>query len=116
MTSHRILVCGGRNFNNWIALEAILDEFKSISTIECIITGDAPGADACARIWATRSGIEKQVFAARWDDYSRAAGPLRNQEMLDQGKPTMAIVAPGGRGTKDMLTRLKKSKVRVWLV
>ena len=29
------------------------------------------------------------TYPADWDKFGRAAGPIRNQQMLDEGKPNM---------------------------
>src|SRR5262249_16770583 len=40
-----------------------------------------------------------------WDELGKKAGPLRNQRMLDEGKPDLVVAFPGGGGTKDMVRR-----------
>lgn len=42
-----------------------------------------------------------------------AAGPIRNQHMLDIGKPDVVLAFPGGRGTEDMIRRAEKAGVPV---
>jgi hypothetical protein len=58
-------------------------------------------------------------FPAQWTRYGRAAGPIRNQRMLDEGRPTMAYAfhddIANSRGTKDMLERLQQAKIPHWL-
>jgi hypothetical protein len=43
----------------------------------------------------------------------KAAGPIRNQRMIDEGKPDLVIAFPGGRGTADMVSRAKKAGIPV---
>lgn len=45
----------------------------------------------------------------------KAAGPIRNQRMLDEGKPDLVVAFPGGRGTADMVRRAKAAGVPVRL-
>jgi len=45
-----------------------------------------------------------------WDELGKKAGPLRNQRMLDEGKPDLVVAFPGGGGTKDMVSaRLRRA-------
>jgi predicted polyphosphate/ATP-dependent NAD kinase len=41
----------------------------------------------------------------------KAAGIIRNQRMLDEGKPDLVIAFQGGDGTADMVRRANKSKI-----
>ena len=48
-----------------------------------------------------------------WDELGKKAGPLRNQRMLEEGKPELVVAFPGGGGTKDMVRRAVKAGVSV---
>lgn len=54
-------------------------------------------------------------FPAHWDIHGRAAGPIRNQQMLDEGLPDMVIAfhddIASSKGTKDMISRAEKNSV-----
>jgi hypothetical protein len=78
-----------------------------------IIHGGARGADALADQWAVCNWLMPEVYPADWDKHGRAAGPLRNQRMLDEGKPDLVVAFSGGSGTTDMVRRARKTNVRV---
>lgn len=78
-----------------------------------IISGMARGADSLAAEWATKFGFPLQKFPADWKKYGKAAGSIRNQQMLDEGKPDLVIAFPGGTGTRDMIKKANKAGVRV---
>ena len=109
----RVLVCGGRDFGDWVSVYAALDRLHSVSPITCIIHGSAKGADELAARWAFERHVAEMAFCADWINHGRAAGPIRNQLMIDQGKPGWVIAFPGGKGTSDMISRAKKSGIRV---
>lgn len=109
----RVLVCGGRDFTDKILLEFTLDQFKKWNQIDCIIEGDARGADKLAGYWARKNKIDNIKFPARWDLYGNAAGPIRNQLMIDEGKPNIVIAFPGGTGTQDMCERADQANITV---
>ena len=80
---------------------------------------DKPGVItmSLARDWACENRIEEWVYYADWDLYGRRAGLIRNQQMLDEGKPTEALAFHPDRnvksGTGDMVSRLKKAGIPV---
>lgn len=78
-----------------------------------IIEGGASGADTLAREWADANGFRSRVYRARWQEHGKAAGPIRNQMMLDVERPILVIAFPGSRGTADMMRRAKAAGVPV---
>jgi len=103
----RVLVCGGRDFKDFDMLCRELDELHAERTFTEVIEGGAGGADIMGHDWAKLNGVPTICYLADWETYGRAAGPLRNQRMLDEGKPDLVITFPGGRGTADLVRRAK---------
>ena len=100
-TSRRVIICGGRDFRDakfmYAALITVLKEGDTI------IEGGAKGADRIARLLAwIVFGLRVETFRAEWAKYGRAAGPIRNAEMLDSGVD-LVIAFPGGKGTANMV-------------
>lgn len=110
----RILVCGGRDFADRQFLYDVLDEQSLVCSFPLrIIHGGARGADALVHEWAIERGVECVTYPADWATHGRAAGPIRNQNMLDLEQPWLVIAFDGGRGTSDMVRRATKAGVRV---
>lgn len=115
----RVLICGGRDFVDRLKLEKFLDdrfgcaghpdERRPVS----FIAGGARGADTLAYDWACSRGWWTDVYRADWDRYGKAAGAIRNQRMLDEGKPDLVVAFPGGTGTADMVKRAELAGVKV---
>ena len=103
------MVCGGRDYRDMERVTDTLDFLEPTT----VITGNAGGADNMAECWADVRGTPTHLFPAQWNLYGRAAGPIRNQQMLDEGKPDMVVAFPGGTGTADMVRRAKKAGVKV---
>ncbi len=101
----RVLVCGGRHYADYAQVCAVLDQVHRDKGIARLIHGGATGADALAGRWAVANKIWQVVYPARWDLHGKAAGPIRNTKMLDEGAPDCVISFPGGRGTADMVTQ-----------
>ena len=114
MTGKRLLVCGGRHFADVERLERELDHFNHWHPIALLIHGGATGADSLAAEWARRRGIECLAFPVSDDDwraFGKRAGPIRNQRMIDEGKPDEVFAFPGGNGTADMIARARAARL-----
>lgn len=109
----RMLVCGGRGFNDRRAVFGELDRVTRNMDLELVISGGAAGADTLAAEWAEANGVPLRVFPADWPRHGRAAGPIRNQRMLDEGRPDLVLAFPGGAGTADMARRASSAGVAV---
>jgi hypothetical protein len=110
----RVLVCGGRKFNlmgfMFNELDKIQEERGGFSIL---IEGEAPGADQLSANWALSRGVPLQPFPAKWEKHGRSAGPIRNEQMLREGRPDLVIAFPGGYGTAHMVKIAKKANIEV---
>ena len=113
----KLLVCGGRDFEDiqfvFRHLESI---YKQVGEITTIVHGGAKGADKAAGIWADIFNIPTEVYEAEWNKYGKAAGGIRNKEMLEKSKPDGLIAFPGGRGTDHMWKHANQMspEIRYW--
>jgi hypothetical protein len=89
-------------FENWLPRDIV------------IITGDCPtGVDSLSAIFARANECQYVGFPADWKKHGRAGGPIRNQQMLDEGKPDLVVAFPGGKGTADMVRRARAAGIPV---
>lgn len=109
--SYRVLVCGGRDYRDFAAVNRELSKVHAEKTITCVVQGGAAGTDGFARQWALEHGIRCETYAAEWTRLGNRAGTIRNQEMIDEGRPDAAVAFPGGSGTADMVARLARAKI-----
>lgn len=89
--AERILICGDRNWSNLQLIQQKLSEWLTHKSIECVIEGECRGADTLGRIAAERACIPVLKFPADWKEYGKSAGPIRDQQMLKEGKPTIVL-------------------------
>ena len=108
----RILVCGGRDFDDFEVVYVALAPFIR-SGVTTIIHGGARGADDLAGQFAALWSLAVEVYPADWDTHGRAAGPIRNKQMLEEGKPDLVIAFPGGKGTANMIGQAKEAGIPV---
>jgi len=110
----RVIVCGGRDYRNQKRVFDVLDALRKryICRIT-VVHGAAKGADFLAGSWARLTHlVEEEPHPADWSKHGKAAGILRNREMLDAGAE-LVIAFPGGRGTANMVSIAEKAGVPV---
>lgn len=117
----RILICGGRNYTNKERIKEELENLiKQDYFLECVIEGEANGADKLGREAAEELNIPVLPFPADWKKYGKSAGPIRNQQMLDEGKPDYILAfhenIEESKSTMDMLQRALKFNIRYQLI
>jgi len=121
----RILVCGGRTWgytpeSNYKERDIEqfncgLDYLKRLNPV-CVISGGAKGADELGPMLSDLLRRESKVFRADWKKHGKAAGPIRNKQMLDKGKPDLVVAFPGGSGTSNMVKQAREAGVEVLVV
>ncbi len=108
----KLIVCGGRDYTDRVAVFRALDEIHALTPISFIVHGAAKGADRLAAEWAEAHGIGVEGIAADWKRYRGGAGPKRNQDMADGGAD-LCVAFPGGKGTADMCRRAESAGIKV---
>lgn len=124
-----ILIAGSRDFDDYYTLINELDNLthepsrrSGWQTIS-IISGGSKGADALAKKYAKESFMEFKEFPANWDLHGKAAGPIRNSEMLEYLKTKEYVEAflffkkgSGNRGTTNMMNQLHKANIKYTVI
>lgn len=117
----RILVCGDRNWRDRAAIRRQLVRYDSSTTI--LIEGEASGADVMSRHIARELNWPDDHilrFPADWERYGRRAGPIRNTQMLKEGKPDEVLAfhtdIRSSKGTKNMISQAKYAGIPVKLI
>ena len=93
--------------------------------VHLVLHGGARGADAAIGRAAQQLGWSSLVMPAQWQLHGRAAGPIRNRELLEQavaravthsspGSLTSVLVVafPGGAGTASLVREARRMASR----
>jgi len=109
----RVLVTGSRDLTDRkLVWDALMPYGSGHWTL---IVGDCPtGADLFAR--AHFRGSRMRVFTADWATHGKAAGPKRNQAMVDSGADVCLAFLKAGlacRGTRDCASRAELAGIPV---
>jgi len=117
----RILITGDRNWDDLPKMVEVLTKHIRPAQ-DIIIHGDARGADRMGAEVAKKLGVTKDrilAYPADWNQYHKAAGPMRNQQMLTEGKPSLVLAFHNNitesKGTRDMIKRSLKVGLPVYL-
>lgn len=112
------LVSGGRKFASPVFVHNNLDRVaEQRGYPSLVVVGGAPGVDTTAQHWAELNNIPVAVHKANWDAHGRAAGPIRNMEMIESHDVDLGLFFPSGLsrksspGTFDMLDKTRAAGV-----
>lgn len=117
--NYNLLVCGSRDFLSKHSLLRILlpvithPDLVKLNVKErlSIIEGGARGADRIAREVAVQLGLPYKTFNADWDTHGKAAGYIRNADMVSVSDATIALWDGVSKGTKHSINLSTKKGI-----
>lgn len=100
----KLIIAGGRDFNDYKLLKRKLDYFLSVvdEDIE-IVSGTAKGADKLGELYAKEKMFPVKRFPADWDKHGKRAGYIRNKEMAEYATHCVCFWDGKSAGTKMMI-------------
>lgn len=115
---HRIIIAGGREFNNFVLLTQrvrfILSSMDH-GDIE-IVSGGARGADRLGEIIAEKERWALKKFPAEWNKYGTAAGPIRNTQMAQYSTHLICFWDGQTPGSADMIKKAKEYNLHTRII
>lgn len=122
----RLIVAGTRTFDDYALMREKLDRIilglreDYPGTPVVIISGNAKGADQLGIRYAMERNLSFRRFPAQWRQYGKAAGPMRNAQMLahaKEGIPALVAFWDGkSRGTDNMIQTARRGRVFVRVI
>lgn len=121
----KILVCGGRHFEEYAFFEVCLDSFLDKYGFEDrhieIVSGGCEGTDKLAERFAKEHNCAMKIFPANWKLYGKAAGPIRNKQMIEyikqaKQKFVVAFTSANSKGTLGTISLAKKFDIPVYQI
>lgn len=110
------LVCGDRDWTDGSLIEKRLQILPLTTTI---LEGGCQGADLLAREAALKLGLDVIEIPANWIRHGKAAGPIRNRQMLDL-EPTLVIAfhphLSTSKGTYDCVREAIRRRISVEVI
>lgn len=91
-TKHRLLICGSRDYTNREEFDSVVDKWINDNGMPSVIySGLSKGADTLAHQYAIKRDIRFQGFIANWSRFKKAAGPIRNAQMIAECTHVLAF-------------------------
>ncbi len=95
--------------------EELTARLETLNATE-IISGGADGADALAERYALETGTKLTTYLPDWNKYGKAAGPMRNQDIINAAEIVVALWDGVSRGTADSLKKAKAQRKKVGII
>lgn len=108
----RLLICGGRHFDDATLVEGELSKQHSKTPISVMIHGGLPGIGFPAEAWARRNNVHVIRYPANFS-LGKNGDFTRDLFMLDDSRPDVVLMFPGGRRTSDILVEARVRKIFV---
>lgn len=109
MNQFKLVIAGGRDFNNFTLLHVVLDNLLQNQTDITIISGGAKGADSLGARYAALRGYPLITMNADWDRHGKSAGYKRNIEMSKASDAAVCFWDGKSRGTKHIIDITEKA-------
>lgn len=109
----KVIISGGRNFNDYKHLCQVCDTILSKQTEVEIVSGTANGADKLGEKYANDNGYSIKRFPADWDKHGKSAGYKRNAQMAEYADALIAFWDGKSRGTKNMIDLAKRAGLKI---
>lgn len=100
----RVIVAGGRGFDDYTLLSEELDcLYGKLASQMIVVSGGAKGADKLGERYAEENSLTVNKFPADWDKYGKSAGYRRNAEMATHSEVLIAFWDGKSKGTSHMI-------------
>lgn len=110
----KLCIIGSRTFDSSSILNNVLCDYfadrDGFFSFHTIISGGAKGADTEAARWAVQNKVKLVEYPADWATHGRAAGPIRNEQIIKDCDFVLAIWDGLSRGTANSLSIAKRLK------
>lgn len=120
----KLVVSGSRHIEDYGLFCQAMEESGFLMTrngVECIIQGGATGVDSLAKRFADEAGTTVITMKADWNEHGKAAGPIRNSEMIqyavEDGETAglLAIWDGYSRGTWDCIKKAQAKGLIIYI-
>jgi len=117
---YRIIIAGGRDFNDYEHLKLVMDsvhpKLREDGRKLIVVSGKARGADALGERWAIENNIPVEEFPADWATHGKSAGYKRNEQMAIHSDGLVAFWDGKSRGTEHMINLAKKHGLKAMTI
>jgi hypothetical protein len=106
----KLAVVGGRTFNDYDRLAIILESLRDSFGFTTIVSGGAVGADSLGAQFADDHHMMKIIHIPKWELHGKAAGFIRNRDIINDADMIVACWDGVSRGTANSISIAKEQK------
>ena len=104
---NKVIIAGSRDIDD---CDLVFELIKhSRIRIDEIVCGQAAGVDTCGMYYGFDHMIPIKYFPANWKKHGKAAGPIRNSEMVEYCTHGIYVINNHSSGSMDCLRKIKAS-------
>jgi len=112
-----VLICGDRHWHNF----TVIDRFLATLPLDTVILeGNCFGADKISGYLAEKRNMTVIKVSAKWKQFGKMAGPLRNSTMIHCYEPDLVVAfhndIANSKGTKNMVNQAKLAGIKVKII
>lgn len=108
----KIAVVGSRKFKHLNVVNMLIMHFDRGVTI---VSGGGGDVDLMAERVARDNGLSFIPYPADWDQYGKAAGPIRNAQIVEACDMLIAFWDGKSKGTKNSIDKARKERKPVFI-
>jgi predicted Rossmann fold nucleotide-binding protein DprA/Smf involved in DNA uptake len=112
----KVIVAGGRDFENYNLLAEKLDILFSKTADVVIVSGMAKGVDSLAVKYAEENKLRVSEFPANWNKFGNASGFRRNVEIARFADACVCFWDGKSAGTKHMIDTAKRMNLKLRVI
>lgn len=112
----KLAIVGSRTFDDFELLHQEVCCQLQDPRNDAIISGGAKGADMLAKQFAIEHGIEYFEFPADWKSDGKAAGFIRNKQIVDACDMVLAFWDGKSKGTEHTIKLARQAKKPTFIV
>lgn len=102
---NKVIIAGSRNIHNKRLVFDLIGHAGF--TIDEIVSGTANGVDKTGELYAVENNINIKQFKADWKKHGKAAGPIRNLEMVEYADCGIFIIDNFSSGSMHCMINMK---------
>lgn len=111
----KIAIVGSRWYAEYDVIKEYVLKKIDINEVECVISGGANGVDRLAEKFAKEFGLKMTVFLPDWNKHGKAAGPIRNKDIVKNADVVFAFWDGQSRGTKSSIELAEKMNKKLFV-
>lgn len=113
-----IAIIGSRDFADYLLLKNTINKYLEDNNlthkdIQYIVSGGARGADRYGEQYGKEYGIDLKIYLPEWDKYDKAAGYIRNKQIVEDSDIIFAFWDGESKGTKHSIDLAPKMKKKI---